>query len=225
LIRWSPPSLSFSKAGFLANQVFIADRCQWLNSTLGDELPHFTVLGGIILGWIPPLILSLISRLLKLIPFTHRLGILLERTFAQSYNSVGDVWRLNEEVATYQQEFFELMKVSKLDLLLCPTMGLPAVNHQQSVNLLPVVMYTSIFNVLQFPVGHVPITRVRSDECFYHDPHSHGHDLVTQLADQQMKDSEGLPVGISVIGLPYDDESVLNVMKILEKKFPFVPSV
>lgn len=115
------------------------------------------------------------------------------------------------------------MQASKLDLLLCPTMGLPAVNHQQSVNLLPVVMYTSIFNVLQYPAGHVPITRVRSDECFYHDPQN--NDIMTKLADQQMKDSEGLPVGISVIGLPYDDESVLNVMRVLEKKYPFVPSI
>jgi Asp-tRNA(Asn)/Glu-tRNA(Gln) amidotransferase A subunit family amidase len=190
---------------------------------LGDEFPHFTVLGGIILGYLPPLLLSLLSRLLKAIPFTHRIGILLEHTFAHSYPSVSKVWQMNSEIKTYQNDFLENMKLSKLDFILCPTMALPAINHQQSVNLLPVVMYTSIFNILQFPVGHVPITRVQADECYYSEKGN--GDLMSQLANEQMKDSQGLPVGISVIGLPYDDESVLNLMSVLEKKFPFVPSI
>jgi fatty acid amide hydrolase len=193
------------------------------------------MLGGVILGLLPSSLLSLLSHLLQSFTSTHRLGLLLQETFAHSFSSVKAVWKMNEEVLDYRQQFHDLFTLSKLDLLLCPTMALPAIGHEQTIHLLPVVMYSSIFNVLEYPVGHVPITRVRQDECFYGEGEGRGgrgdpgreggDDLITRMANEQMKSSEGLPVGVSVIGLPYDDESVLNVMKILEKRFPFVPSL
>lgn len=223
VIEWSPPSLSFMKAGFLANRIFIADRCKWLGSVSGNELPHYTMLGGVILGSIPPFILHYLGKFLQCIPFTMRLGRLLNETFGCSYSTVSDVWQLNQDVYEYQQQFYELFQLSKLNFLICPTMGLPAVNHKESVNLLPVVMYTSIFNVLQFPVGHVPVTTVKENECYYRDK-KWEDDLITQVANTQMKSSRGLPVGVSVVGLPYDDGSVLNLMKVLERQFPFQSS-
>lgn len=223
VIEWSPPSLSFMKAGFLANRVFIADRCKWLKSVLGDEFPHYTMLGGIILGSIPPFILYYLGKILQCFPYTTRLGRLLNETFGCSYSNVSDVWQLNYEIQEYQQQFHELFQLSKLNYLICPTMGLPAVNHKESINLLPVVMYTSIFNVLQYPVGHIPVTTVKENECYYHDK-KWENDIITNIANKQMKSSKGLPVGVSIAGLPYDDESVINLMKILEKRFKFQSS-
>jgi Asp-tRNA(Asn)/Glu-tRNA(Gln) amidotransferase A subunit family amidase len=233
LIHWSPPSLSFSKPAFLTNQIFVADSCQWLRSILSHEFPHTTILGGVLLGLIPSFLLFLLSHVLLSFSYTTRLGHLLKYTFANSYFSVSKVWKMNSEISKYRSEFLEFWKLSKFDLLLCPTMALPAVDHHQTTHLLPVVMYTSIFNLLEYPVGHCPITRVRKEECYYTQQGGGGEgggtreeeDLFSVLANEQMKTSEGLPIGVSVIGLPYDDESVLNVMKILEQKFPFVPSL
>jgi Asp-tRNA(Asn)/Glu-tRNA(Gln) amidotransferase A subunit family amidase len=35
------------------------------------------------------------------------------------------------------------------------------------------------------------------------------------------KGSTGLPVGIQVVGMPYEDERVLGAMKLIEGLFPF----
>ena len=32
-----------------------------------------------------------------------------------------------------------------------------------------------------------------------------------------MKNSEGLPIGIQIVGLPYQDEKIIEVMKLIEK--------
>ena len=46
----------------------------------------------------------------------------------------------------------------------------------------------------------MPVTRVRADEQVYESAHK---DLHTSNIVENCKDSEGLPVGVQIIGLPY----------------------
>ena len=47
------------------------------------------------------------------------------------------------------------------------------------------------------------------------------NDLVSQGLVTNAQGSEGLPVGIQVIGLPYEEERVLGMMAKLEQKIKF----
>lgn len=44
---------------------------------------------------------------------------------------------------------------------------------------------------------------------------------MTQKLKETAKGSAGLPVGIQIIGLPFEDEKVLGFMKNLEKEVKF----
>lgn len=75
------------------------------------------------------------------------------------------------------------------------------------------------------PAGHVPVSHVLPSECVYSPHDKYSSDLIAQIAAQEMQEASGLPVGVSVASLPFNDEMVLHVMSLLEKKFPFRPAL
>lgn len=71
-----------------------------------------------------------------------------------------------------------------------------------------------MFNILDCPVGSVPMGVVEAHEQHYplHDENW------SKTMQEVMKNSVGLPIGLQVVGLPYSEEVTLRVMKELEAK-------
>jgi Asp-tRNA(Asn)/Glu-tRNA(Gln) amidotransferase A subunit family amidase len=92
--------------------------------------------------------------------------------------------------------FFAQMQ--RYPILLCPAAAIPAFRHRErswqvdskTVQYLDAWSYTEFFNVLGNPAAVVPI----------------GHS------------SEGLPIGVQIVGRPWDEERVLAVAAALEKE-------
>ena len=80
-----------------------------------------------------------------------------------------------------------------------------------------------IGNLLGWPCGAMPITTVREDEQYYNreDLPSDQKDMMSVYANQEMKDSAGLPMSVSVMTPLYEDEMCLRVMKEIEKGIKF----
>jgi fatty acid amide hydrolase len=74
--------------------------------------------------------------------------------------------------------------------------------------------YTFIWNYINFPVGAIPITKVRESEQAYK---SEFDDRLTDALKLTLKNSEGLPVGVQIAALPWKDELVVETMKIIDK--------
>jgi fatty acid amide hydrolase len=66
-----------------------------------------------------------------------------------------------------------------------------------------------LWNILHYPAGIVPITHVQQDEQQFEDQHN---DFWTDLLKETAEGSEGMPVGIQVVGHNWEDEKVLGVM-------------
>jgi Asp-tRNA(Asn)/Glu-tRNA(Gln) amidotransferase A subunit family amidase len=90
--------------------------------------------------------------------------------------------------------------------------------NEISGDIFSTVMYTHIWNTLNMPSGALPITIVREDEQHYESAHN---DLITRRLRQTAQGSVGLPVGILVIGQPYEEEKVLSLMKSIEGEVKF----
>ncbi len=151
VVPWTlPPQQRLTDAALLANKIFVADRCSWLKQVLNGEIPHQTVLGGVVLGSLPTWLNRALAWTLKQFTFTRRLGELLGSTFASCPSDTSSVWQMNSDVEMFQEEFVQYFKQANLDAVLCPTIGLPAVSHGRTTDLLPVVTYTTLYNVLQW---------------------------------------------------------------------------
>lgn len=91
-----------------------------------------------------------------------------------------------------------LEQMERLPVLLCPVCAVPATRHGerawtvegQTVRYLDIFTYTQWFNLLGFPGVTVPV----------------GHS------------PEGLPIGVQVVGRPWEEELVLSVAEIIERQ-------
>jgi Asp-tRNA(Asn)/Glu-tRNA(Gln) amidotransferase A subunit family amidase len=97
-----------------------------------------------------------------------------------------------------------LLQMRKYPILLCPTAAIPAFRHGErdwqiegrTVKYLDAWSYCEWFNVLGFPAAVVPIA------------HS----------------AEGLPIGVQIVGRPWQEEGVLSVAaKLEEQRGPWEP--
>lgn len=101
----------------------------------------------------------------------------------------------------------------ELDCVLYPGL-MPAFPHGYAKDLLVSCTYTFIFNILRWPCGSLPVTTVREDEQYYE---SDIWDSYSKRAQEAMKDSAGMPVGIQIACPEYFDEKCLGCMKVIEE--------
>jgi Asp-tRNA(Asn)/Glu-tRNA(Gln) amidotransferase A subunit family amidase len=93
-------------------------------------------------------------------------------------------------------QFFAQMQ--RYPILLCPAAAIPAFRHGErswqidgkTVDYLDAWSYTEFFNLLGNPAAVVPVGR----------------------------SSEGLPIGVQIVGRPWEEEQVLSVAAALEKQ-------
>lgn len=75
--------------------------------------------------------------------------------------------------------------------------------------------YTFLYNLLNYPAGTLKVTNVKQQDIdnFKDYPSS---TYTEKLVKEHCKDSVGLPVGVQFVGLPYQEELVLRMMKAVE---------
>ena len=122
------------------------------------------------------------------------------------------------------ETFLQYLVRDKLDCLVTPGFPVPALKHGQSRFLQFACVYTFLFNILDMPTVHIPVSVVKKGEDRYSDD-IHGEDRITKVARETMEGSVGLPVGIQVSCLPYEDEAVCGIGSQMAKllKFDMLP--
>ena len=67
---------------------------------------------------------------------------------------------------------------------------------------------------LQCPAGVAPWTTVQPDECTYKTRHN---DRWARAAARTMEGAAGLPVGVQVLTRPFEDETCVAALRVLEQ--------
>lgn len=138
---------------------------------------------------------------------------------------VQDLWSLTATTRTARQTFLDAMAKERIDLLLCPPFATPAAQHTTTREFMPGGAYSSIFNVLQLPAGVLPFTTVRESET----ARPANASALNKVAAGIDLNSAGLPVGVQIIGRPWEEHIVLAAMIELEDRaraspeFPLTP--
>ena len=149
------------------------------------------------------------------------LRLLAQPSMAEALRSFGsnctsDYWTLLSEQADYQVSFAAALAEAPggpFDLILCPPCALPAFTHGSSNDLLTAGAYAALYNLLGYPAGVVPVTRVRQGE---ESDRKQVRDVVQRAAAKVESGSVGLPVGVQVVALPWQEHVALAAMKVIE---------
>jgi len=138
-----------------------------------------------------------------------------------------DVWTLTNQTRAARQGFLDSMARARVDLLLCAPFATPAAPHTLTREFMPGGAYASIFNVLQLPAGVLPFSTVRPGET----ERAPSASRLARTAAEIDRGSAGLPVGVQVVGLPWEEHKVLAAMIHLEDAaragsgFPRMPAL
>lgn len=133
------------------------------------------------------------------------------------YKDTWHYWQLVEAQMDYRQRFREALNRASggpLDLIICPAFALPALVHGASRDLVLAGGYTSLYNLLGYPTGIVPFTKVRPGEEVGR-PAS--KDKMEQAAYRTELGSAGLPIGVQVVARPWQEHQALAAMRCLEQ--------
>ncbi len=122
---------------------------------------------------------------------------------------------LDSEVRGYRERFLASLDAAGVDALVCPPHALAALTHGTGDDLTAITVgsYATVFNVLGFPAGVVPVTRVRAGE---ESDRSRRRDVPTRKALAVEHGSVGLPIGVQVVARSWREHVVLGVMAALE---------
>ncbi len=133
--------------------------------------------------------------------------------------SVSAYWALVDALRGYRARMVDALHRAQIDVVLCPTYTTPALPHGMSKNFTLASSPAMVWNVVQFPAGTVPVTRVRPEETV----RPHPRDLLERHAARVDAQSEGLPVCVQVVAHPWRDHEALAVMAALESALHGAP--
>ena len=82
--------------------------------------------------------------------------------------STKDLWKSLEKLDGIVKEVTTTWQTNNIDVVIAPGFAFPAPPLKHPARLVPASSYTSVYNVMDFPAGSVPVTRVISeDEVIY----------------------------------------------------------
>jgi fatty acid amide hydrolase len=136
---------------------------------------------------------------------------------ATGQKSAAELVTIAERAAAYRHDFTNAMDQLALDGVILPPHALPALTHGASLHLPLAASYSFLANLIGFPAGVVPWTRVGADE---ESDRPRSLDATQRTATNVERGSAGLPVGVQVIGRPWREDIVLAIMAALEAAAP-----
>lgn len=112
---------------------------------------------------------------------------------------------------------YKALKDQKIDCLVTPGFPVPAPKHGDSRFLAMGGIYTMIFNILDLPTVALPTRVVKKGEDVYKCPGRNPKDIFVKKAKHTVEGSVGMPMGLQLSCLPYEDEKVCGVALQFEK--------
>ncbi|XP_075472361.1 vitamin D3 hydroxylase-associated protein-like [Ascaphus truei] len=211
LVPFTPPRLQY-----VYEELFLKALCGDGGETLREKFKGNIVDPNLkemsLISNIPRVVKKILAFMLT--PLFPRVASSLNALCGSS--SVREHWLHHQAVQEYQNEFIAEWRKLNLDVILCPMLG-PAFNAGYPGQLLATVSWTMLYNVLQFPVGVVPVGSVtEADEEALKHYKGHFNDHWDKLFKKAVSDGLGLPLSVQCVALPYQDELCLRFMKEVE---------
>ncbi|GJJ10268.1 hypothetical protein Clacol_004494 [Clathrus columnatus] len=122
---------------------------------------------------------------------------------------------------SYRAQFYKMWKEADIDFLLTVPHSLPGIPHKGSGKSIGSIMYSFLFNIVDYTAGVIPVTKVSSSLdglTTTFKEQLRGTSVIARSAYENYDPvaMNGLPVGVQIVGRRLEEEKVLEGMKIVQ---------
>ncbi|KAK7078850.1 hypothetical protein SK128_026463, partial [Halocaridina rubra] len=208
LVQFTPPAVDH--AWKLITSCFSADQGRNVMSMWENEETDSAVEDNLRLLAAPRFVKAVKKHMI------HRKSPLLAELLSSGTARSHQLWRALGDRQDYINDFLNAWKSQHLDVVLCPAFPMPAPPPSYPTKIMAASITTCLYNLLDFPAGVVPVTRENDDDQtkLQHYP---TNDLMFQLVKEATLGATGLPIGVQIVGLPWQEEMVCRVMMELQE--------
>ncbi|XP_066986117.1 fatty acid amide hydrolase 1-like [Macrobrachium rosenbergii] len=146
----------------------------------------------------------------------HRKSPLLAELLSSGTARSHQLWRALGDRQDYINDVLNSWKSQHLDIVLCPAFSMPAPPPSYPAKIMAAFITTCLYNLLDFPAGVVPVTR-ENEEDQVKLQHYPTNDLMFQLVKEATTGAVGMPIGVQIVGLPWQEEMVCRGMMEVER--------
>ncbi|KAH7920751.1 amidase signature enzyme [Leucogyrophana mollusca] len=213
VVTFNPPSLSEGYG--LWSKLLMGDMGDTVTAPLrtGERLDPG--IGGIVfVAGLPRWIKKIYAWYMRYIRRDEVVAGLLESS--RSIN-IAEYWALVAQREEYRRKWHDAWQAQGLDFLLTVPNPLPALPHGGIKHAINAIGYGSLFNLLDYSAGIIPVTRVdRTEDARWpgFKPRNGIEAGMYELYDANSM--HGLPLGIQVVGQCLEEEKVFAGMKLVE---------
>jgi len=177
-------------------------------TTLGTRLPGFVRVAA---SWV-------IRTIVGDSKFASVLAHSYKKTVRHLYEYVVDK-------AAFEQQTRATLWGAPLDAIIAPVQAVPAVPHGGCDRLIPLACSTLLYNIVDSPVGVIPVTRVDAARDRLSDEWRAAPGNGSKLLEGALygpngaydpQAMEGLPVGVQIFGEAWAEEKVLAIMHVVD---------
>ncbi|KAF4581708.1 hypothetical protein EYR40_002724 [Pleurotus pulmonarius] len=218
VVNFSPPSIIDGLK--IANQLIFADGGAQVKSSIQPTESTGPALSSVFtLISLPLFLKKAIAYFLK--PFDPIYAGFLEILHPKTIVEERQLVVARDE---YRNQWHEQWQLDNLDFVLTPPHPLPAFKHRQceKVTLMSAGM-TLIFNLLDYSAGVMPVTKVDKltdshPADFFSSQEYRNLNSIARGAHSvyDAEEMHGLPVGIQVVGRRFEEEKVLEGMRVIQ---------
>ena len=211
VVEWRPPAVSEAIDLFFG--ILSADGARGARQVLSGSRIDPRIGQLVRLAGMPRPVLWGLEQGLRTLGQRNAAGML--RNFG--HRDTFHYWHLVEAQEMYRRRFALALDTDEggpFDLIVCPATALPAFPHGDSKDLVIAGGYAVLYNVLGYPAGIVPVTRVQPDEESRRKRSRDGMERAARRAEQG---SAGLPIGVQVVARPWREPVALAAMKAIQE--------
>lgn len=201
------PSIDFREVFRLELGMLSADGGDGLRRMLGNSRQDPLMRKTLQLAGLPWLIRS-IGRTVAV---RRRQTYLADLIAFVGRRSVDSLWQLAHDWNRWKQAFQKAWDHHGVDVLLTPALPIPAIRHGDAEHAASACGFAFLANVLDFPAGVVPMGVIPQEGA----PDLESWDA-PPFARSVLAKAGGLPIGVQVMGRPFQEANVLRVMRTCE---------
>lgn len=147
---------------------------------------------------------------------------------ATKSKNVSDYWKLISERDQYIRHFHETVwEKYEFDSIIAPVQALPQLPHGGCDNFSALATATILYNVLDMPVGCLPVTRVDPAKDQLTEEWEKGPGLGSRVLESGIyrgkkplynpEATKGMPVNIQLVGQKWEEEKILAIMHVVDE--------